>query len=92
MTAAPAMMMASAIARWCQSRARCAPIQTTAPFPSPATTPAATKGARWDSAFALNALNHFDFRANWQRESGAAQIPQINTIHTQNSVIGGDLF
>lgn len=44
------------------------------------------------NSFDLNALNHFDFRANWATVIGAAQIPQINAIYTQNSVIGGDLF
>jgi hypothetical protein len=42
------------------------------------------------NSFDFNALNHLDFRANWSRVFGAAQIPQINAIYTQNSVVGGD--
>lgn len=42
------------------------------------------------NALDFNALNHLDFRANWSRAFGATQIPQINAIYTQNSLIGGD--
>jgi hypothetical protein len=42
------------------------------------------------NSFDFNALNHLDFRGNWSLVLGTAQITQINTIYTQNSLIGGD--
>jgi hypothetical protein len=42
------------------------------------------------NSFDFNALNHLDFRGNWAAVLGATQIPQINAIYTQNSLIGGD--
>jgi len=42
------------------------------------------------NAFDLNALNHLDFRGNWSAELGSTQIPLIDAIYTQNSLVGGD--
>jgi hypothetical protein len=42
------------------------------------------------NSFDFNALNHLDFRGNWSTVLGTAQLPQIDTIYTQNSLIGGD--
>jgi hypothetical protein len=42
------------------------------------------------NGFDFNALNHRDFRGNWGRVLGATQVPRLDAVYTQNSLIGGD--
>jgi hypothetical protein len=62
-------------------------------FPFPGDNNCSNEGYPYGpNTYDLNALNFWDFRANWAVTIGAAQVPQISAIYAQNGIFGGDPF